>query len=68
MHCLLFLLLQDQFLRLYQFYRNIAFIIYNLQKDFHQDNLSFVCLQFYKHDCLSILAFKICFHIKVKNQ
>ena len=22
----------------------------------HQDNLSFVCLQFYKHNCLTILA------------
>ena len=31
-------------------------MISNLQKDFHQDNLSFVCLQFYKHNCLTILA------------
>ena len=28
----------------------------NFQKDFHQDNLSFVCLQCYKHNCLNILA------------
>ena len=46
--------LQDLFLRLYQFYHNTAFIISNLQKDFHQDNLAFACLQFYKHNCLNI--------------
>ena len=40
----------------YHFYRNTAFIISNLQKDFHQDNLSFVCLQFYKHNRQNILA------------
>ena len=28
----------------YQFYRNTAYKISNLQKDSHQDNLSFVCL------------------------
>ena len=37
-----------------------AFIISNLQKDFHQDNLSFVCLQFYEHNCLNILDGNIC--------
>ena len=37
----------------YQFYRNATFIISNLQKDFHQDNLSFVRLQaqFPKYNC-----------------
>ena len=34
----------------------IAFILSNLQKDFHQDDLPFTCLQFYKHNCLNILA------------
>ena len=28
----------------------------NLQKDFHHDNLSFVCLQFYEQNYLNILA------------
>ena len=42
--------------------------ISNLQKDFYQDSLSFVCLQFFKHNCLNILAGNICFHIQVKNQ
>ena len=59
---------QDQFLRLYQFYSYTAFIISNLQKDFHQDNLPFVCSQFYKHNYLNILAGNICFQIQVKNQ
>ena len=36
--------------------RNTAFIISNLQKDFHQDNLSFACLQFHNQNCLNILA------------
>ena len=40
----------------------------NLENDFHQDNLSFVCLQFYKHSCLNILGGNICFRIQVKNQ
>ena len=31
---------------------NTTFISSNLQKDFHQENLSFVCLQFYKHKYL----------------
>ena len=35
-----------------QFYRNAAFIRSNLQKDCHQNNLPFVCLQFYRHNCL----------------
>ena len=55
-------------LRLYQLYRNVAFIISNLQKDFHQDNLSFVCLQFYKHNCLHILPDNIYRSMQVKNQ
>ena len=55
------------FFRLYQLYCNTAFIISNLQKDSHHDNLSFACLQFYKHNCLNILGANICFRIKVKN-
>ena len=46
----------------------ITFIVSHLHKDFHQDNMSFVCLQFYKHNCLNTLAGNICFHIQVKNQ
>ena len=43
-------------------------MIFNLQKDFHQDNLSFVCLQFYKQNCLKILADNIYRRIQVKDQ
>ena len=68
MHSLLLLFNQDQFLRLYQFCRNTAFMISNLHKDFHQDNLSFVSLQFYKLSCLNIFASSICCHIQAKNQ
>ena len=39
---------------------NIPFIIFNLQEDFHKDNLSFVCLQFYVCSCLNILEGNIC--------
>ena len=46
----------------------MALIIFNLEKDFRQDNLPFVCLQFYKHNFLNILAGNICFRIQVKNQ
>ena len=53
---------------LYQFYCSTVFIIFNLQKDFHQDNLSFLYLQFYKHNRLNILAGNICFHIQAKNR
>ena len=38
------------------------------QKDFHQDNLPFVCLLFYKDNCLNILAGNIYFLVQVKNQ
>ena len=37
-------------------------------KDFNQDKLQFVCLQFYKHSCLNILAGNIWFGIQAKNQ
>ena len=57
-----------QFLRLYQFYHIVTFIASNLEKDCHQSNVSFVCLQIYKHGCLLILACNICFDTKVKNQ
>ena len=43
-------------------------MISNLQKDCHQDNLSFDFLQLYEHNCLTILAGNICFRIQVKNQ
>ena len=45
-----------------------SIVIRNLQKDFYQVNLSFVYLQFYKHNYLNILAEDICFRIQVKNQ
>ena len=51
-----------------KFNSNTSFITSNLQKDFHQDNLSFACSQIYKHNCLNILASNICFHMQVKNQ
>ena len=57
-----------QFLRLYQFFRNTVFIRYYFQKDCHQDNLSFVCFQFYKQNCLNILEGNICFLIQAKSQ
>ena len=39
---------------------NIPIVIFNLQEDFHKDNLSFVCLQFYLCNCLNILEGNIC--------
>ena len=39
-----------------------------LQKDCHQDNLSFTSLQLYKHDCLNIISGNICFHKQIINQ
>ena len=52
----------DQFLYLYQFYRNKAFIISNLQEDFHQDNSC-------KHNHLAnILEGNICCCMQVKNR
>ena len=53
---------------LYQFFHNTLLIRSNLQKDFHQDNQSFVNLQFYKYNCLNMLAGNICFGKQVKNQ
>ena len=40
----------------------------NLQTAFHQDNLSLVCLQCYKHICLNILACNIYFCIQEHKQ
>ena len=40
----------------------------SLKKDCHQDNLSFVCLQLYKRNCLNIFVSNICYHKQVKNQ
>ena len=45
------------------------FIISDLQKAFHQDNLSFLCLQLYKHNDLNKIADNTnsCY-IRVKKQ
>ena len=59
---------QDQFRRLYQYYLNTPFTISNLEKGHHKENLSLVCLQFYEHNCLNILAGNISFPIQVRNQ
>ena len=70
MHSLLLLLLArsiPSFIYIYQFYRDTAFIISNLQKDFYQDNLSFVCLQLYLYNCLNILADTISGRIQAKG-
>ena len=70
MHSLLLLLLArsiPSFIYIYQFCRDTAFIISNLQKDFYQDNLSFVCLQFYLYNCLNILADTISGRIQAKG-
>ena len=40
----------------------------NLQKYFHQDNLPFHYSQFYKDNCLDILADNISCCIQVKNE
>ena len=58
---------QDQLLRFYQFYRKTVLIISNLQNDFHQGNLSFACLQFYKHNFLNILAGNMFCCMQLKN-
>ena len=53
------------------FSANTAFIRSNLnqfQKESHQDNLSFVYLQIYKHNCLNKLPSNIYFRIQIKNQ
>ena len=41
-------------------YGNTAFIISNLEKYFHKNNLAFVWLQFYKHIFLNMLEGNIC--------
>ena len=46
---------------------SVVYSIY-LPKDYDQDNLLFVCLQFYKHICLKIMEGNICFCIQVRNQ
>ena len=56
------------FIYAYQFYHNTAFIRPNLQKYFHQDNLSFACLYFYERKCPNILAGNISFSIQASNQ
>ena len=50
----------------------LQYIIYKTnfhqsQKDCHQDNMPFVYLQFYKHNCLNILVDNIFSHKQVKN-
>ena len=41
---------------------------YETQKDCHQDNLSSVCLQFYKYNCLNIVVGNVCSHKQVKHK
>ena len=48
-------------------FRNTTFIIPNLQKDFHEHNLLFVFLQFYKHNHLNTLANNILFSYASKR-
>ena len=38
-----------------------------IQKAFYQDNLSYVCLKFYKHDFLNILPSNICCRIQTNT-
>ena len=56
MHSLLLLILAGPIPLLVSLLRNTIFIISNLPKYFHQDNLSLICLQFDKHSCLNILT------------
>ena len=67
MHSLLLLLLVNQFLHLYQFYCNAAFIISNPQKDFYQDNVAICLFAIYKDNYLNILG-DISDQIQAKNQ
>ena len=39
----------------------------NLQNNFHQDNLSFVCLQLYKHNCLNILVGNVLSYTSIES-
>ena len=74
-HSLLQLLLATWIFCLYQFYCNAIFIkssykktnFHRIQKQCHQDNPSFVCLKFYKHNCLKILSDNTCYNKQVKN-
>ena len=43
-------------------------MISNIQKDFHQDNLSLFCLQCHKHNCIKIFSDSISRPIQVKNR
>ena len=53
-----------------QFYHNTVFIksiyqktnFYQTQKDCHEGNLSFSCIQFYEENCLNILVDSIWCH------
>ena len=42
--------------------------LHQAEKDRHQDNLSFACLQFYERNCLNKLACNICCHKQVNNR
>ena len=42
--------------------------LHHCQKDYHHINLSFLCLQFYKPNCLDIPTSKNCFTKEVKSQ
>ena len=52
---------------IYQNKKTLILII-KVKKDYHQDNLSFVCLQFCRNIHLNILTSNICFHNQLKNQ
>ena len=52
----------------YQFCHNKAFIIFNLQNDFHQDNCHLFAYNFIKCNCLNIPAKNIFCRMRVKNQ
>ena len=41
---------------------------HQIQKDYHQDNLSFACVIFYSCNCLNILVGNIYLHKQVMNQ
>ena len=53
-----------------------SFVIHHLwdltlikfKKDCHQDDLSFACVQFYKYNCLNMLAGNISLPKQVKNK
>ena len=49
-------------------YQNQKNNLHQIQKYCHQDNLSFVWLQFYQLNCLNILVGSIYFHKQIMNR